>query len=84
MGVFDLQFHPCYCEDADYCYNAWRNELETVVTPKSIIYHFEGATSGTDTSSGFKRFQDINMKKFHKKHGKHIDKINEKVAVLNG
>ncbi len=84
VGVFDLQFHPCYCEDADYCYNAWRNELETVVTPKSIIYHFEGATSGTDTSSGFKRFQDINMKKFHKKHGKHIDKINEKVSVLNG
>lgn len=83
VGVFDLQFHPCYCEDADYCYNAWRSGLETVVTPKSVIYHFEGATSGTDTSSGFKKYQDINMKKFFKKHNEEIEYINNKVTGLN-
>ena len=83
LGAFDKQFHPCYCEDADYCYNAWRNALQTVVTPDSIIYHFEGATSGTDTSSGFKKYQDINMKKFFKKHGKNIEAINDKVSELN-
>jgi len=83
VGVFDEQFHPCYCEDADYCYNAWRNGIETVVTPESIIYHFEGATSGTDTSSGFKKYQTINMKKFYKKHKQKIEEINNRVAELN-
>ena len=83
IGVFDEQFHPCYCEDADYCYTAWENGLEVVVEPSSIIFHFEGATSGTDTSSGFKKYQTINMEKFHVKHGKKVDKVNKKVAELN-
>ena len=83
VGVFDKQFHPCYCEDADYCYNAWSNGLETVVTPKSIIYHFEGATSGTDTSSGFKKYQDINMKKLYAKHGNSISITNDNVSEIN-
>jgi len=83
IGVFDEQFHPCYCEDADYCYTAWENGLEVVVEPNSIIFHFEGATSGTDTSSGFKKYQTINMEKFHNKHGKKVDEVNEKVARLN-
>jgi len=83
IGVFDEQFHPCYCEDADYCYSAWENGLETIVTPHSIIFHFEGATSGTDTSSGFKKYQKINMEKFHKKHGDQVDVVNEKVKSLN-
>jgi len=83
IGVFDERFHPCYCEDADYCYTAWENNLEVVVEPASIIFHFEGATSGTDTSSGFKKYQTINMEKFHKKHGSKVDEVNEKVARLN-
>jgi len=82
-GTFDEQFHPCYCEDADFCYSAWRKGIQTLVTPHSIIYHFEGATSGTETSSGFKKYQTINMKKFFKKHKKEIDAINEKVQELN-
>ena len=83
IGVFDEQFHPCYCEDADYCYTAWENDLEVVVEPNSIIFHFEGATSGTDTSSGFKKYQTINMDKFHKKHKEQVDLVNNKVAQLN-
>ena len=53
IGVFDEQFHPCYCEDSDYCYTAKENGIRTVVTPQSIIYHEEGSTSGTDTGTGF-------------------------------
>ncbi len=68
IGVFDLQFHPCYCEDSDYCYTAWEHGIKTVVTPHSVIYHDEGGTSGTDTSSGFKAFQEINFQKFMEKH----------------
>lgn len=68
IGTFDERFHPCYCEDSDYCYTAKEQGLATVVTPKSIVYHYEGATSGRDTESGFKAYQMINMQKFLEKH----------------
>lgn len=68
VGMFDEQFHPCYCEDSDYCYTAKENGIKTIVTPNSLIFHDEGGTSGTDTSSGMKRYQVINMEKFLKKH----------------
>lgn len=83
IGVFDEQFHPCYAEDSDYCYTAWENEIEVNVTPASVIYHIEGASSGTDTSSGFKRFQTINIQKFLTKHGHNVSRINEKVKEVN-
>lgn len=83
IGVFDEQFHPCYCEDADMCYTAWENDIETLVTHDSIVFHHEGATAGTDTSSGFKKYQDINFKKFIKKHNTKINEVNNKVELLN-
>ena len=84
IGVFDEDFHPCYCEDADYCYTAWENGIETKVTPYSIIFHYEGGTAGTDTSSGFKKYQTINMKKFLKKHQDNLEAINNQVREKNG
>jgi len=84
IGVFDLQFHPCYCEDSDYCYTAWEHGLKTVVTPHSVVYHDEGGTSGTDTSSGFKAFQEINFLKFMEKHRGKVNGINwglEKITL---
>ena len=84
LGVFDLQFHPCYCEDSDYCYTAWENNIQTVVTPNSIVYHDEGATSGTDTSSGFKKYQEVNFKKFLTKHQSKLADTKQKIERLNG
>lgn len=68
IGVFDEQFHPCYCEDSDYCYSAKEQGIKTIVTPNSVVYHDEGATSGKDTANGFKKYQTINMQKFLTKH----------------
>jgi len=68
IGTFDEQFHPCYYEDSDFCYTAKEQGLETVVTPWSVIYHLEGATSGTDASEGFKACQEVNRGKFVAKH----------------
>ncbi len=76
IGVFDMQFHPCYCEDSDLSYSAWEQGIETVVTPYSTIYHDEGGTSGTSTESGFKAFQDVNFHKFYLKHRGKINRIN--------
>lgn len=83
IGVFDEQFHPCYCEDSDLCYTAWENGIETVVTPKSIIYHDEGGTSGTDEESGFKAYQKVNFEKFLKKHKKNLSGIQKTIDALN-
>ena len=83
IGVFDEMFHPCYAEDSDYCYTAWENNIEVNVTPASVIYHLEGASSGTDTSVGFKKFQKINIQKFLGKHAATVDKINNKVHSIN-
>lgn len=83
IGVFDELFHPCYAEDSDYCYTAWENDIEVNVTPASVIYHIEGASSGTDTSKGFKKFQKINIQKFLAKHASTVDRINEKVKSVN-
>ena len=83
IGVFDEQFHPCYCEDSDYCYTAWENGLETVVTPESIIYHDEGGTSGTDEESGFKAYQKVNFEKFLTKHKTNLAEIQKRIESLN-
>ena len=83
IGKFDEQFHPCYCEDSDLCYTAWENDLHTVVTPFSIINHFEGGTSGKDEDSGFKSYQKINFDKFLAKHRDNLDSIKNKIDTLN-
>ncbi len=83
LGVFDMQFHPCYCEDSDYCYSAWEHDIATVVTPHSVIYHEEGGTSGTDTSSGFKAYQEVNFKKFFEKHKGLINTIDWKMDDIS-
>ena len=83
IGTFDEQFHPCYCEDSDLCYTAWENDLHTVVTPFSVINHFEGGTSGKDEESGFKSYQKINFEKFLAKHKHNLDDIKTKIDGLN-
>ncbi len=83
IGTFDEQFHPCYCEDSDLCYTAWENDIQTVVTPESIIYHDEGGTSGTDENTGFKRYQKVNFEKFLKKHKKNLGHISKEIKRLN-
>jgi GT2 family glycosyltransferase/glycosyltransferase involved in cell wall biosynthesis/FtsZ-binding cell division protein ZapB len=83
IGVFDEDFHPCYCEDSDYCYTAWEHGIATVVTPDCVVYHDEGATSGKDTGSGFKAYQKTNFEKFLKKHGNNLDAISTKIKLKN-
>jgi GT2 family glycosyltransferase/glycosyltransferase involved in cell wall biosynthesis len=83
IGVFDETFHPCYCEDSDYCYTAWENGLATLVTPDSVIYHDEGGTSGTDTSKGFKAYQKVNFEKFLAKHGGRLEELATRIKLKN-
>jgi len=67
LGGFDEAFVPAYFEDTDLAFRVRDRELKTVYAPLSQVVHYEGVSSGTSTSSGTKRFQEINRPKFKKR-----------------
>jgi GT2 family glycosyltransferase len=67
IGGFSEEYVPAYYEDADLCFAVRNLGYRVVYQPRSEVVHYEGITSGTDLSSGTKRFQEINRPKFLKK-----------------
>ena len=67
LGGFDRRFSPAYYEDVDLCFGVRASGYRVVYQPASRVTHFEGITAGTDTSTGFKRFQVVNQQKFFEK-----------------
>jgi O-antigen biosynthesis protein len=63
LGGFDEHYIPAYCEDADLALKIRASGYDVIYQPLSTIIHYEGVTSGTDTSSGIKSYQVANMKK---------------------
>src|SRR5690606_32199346 len=58
-------YTPAYYEDTDLAMKVRAAGLRVLYQPKSVVVHFEGVTSGTDTAgSGTKRYQVINQAKF--------------------
>lgn len=64
FGGFDMRYAPAYYEDTDLCMSVRAANRKVVFQPLSKAIHFEGVTAGRDLNAGFKRFQDINRKKF--------------------
>lgn len=64
LGCFDQRYAPAYYEDTDLAFKVREHGLRVLYQPASTVIHFEGITSGTDTSSGTKRYQVINQAKF--------------------
>lgn len=67
---FSEYLEPMYFEDTDFAFKVREAGLSTWFVPSSIVYHHEGTTSGTDTSKGFKRFQEVNRPKFKRRWAK--------------
>ena len=67
LGGFDRRYAPAYYEDTDLCMGVRSLGRTVVYQPASRLYHFEGATAGTDTHTGYRRFQLINREKFYDK-----------------
>ncbi len=63
LGGFDELFVPAYCEDADLALRIRAAGRDVWYQPQSRVIHYEGRTSGTDTKSGAKAYQEINGKK---------------------
>ncbi len=64
LGLFDTRYRPAYYEDTDYCFRVREHGLKVYYQPDCEVVHCEGASCGTDLSSGVKRFQAVNRDKF--------------------
>ncbi|MCL4538604.1 MAG: glycoside hydrolase family 99-like domain-containing protein [Bacteroidetes bacterium] len=67
VGGLDRRYAPAYYEDADLCFAVRKLGYKVYYEPRSSVVHFEGITSGTNLSEGFKKFQVINRPKFIEK-----------------
>jgi GT2 family glycosyltransferase/glycosyltransferase involved in cell wall biosynthesis len=63
LGGFDEHYLPAYCEDSDLALKIRDKGYRVIYQPMSSVIHFEGVTSGTDTSQGVKAYQVENAKK---------------------
>ena len=63
-GGFNAEFAPAYYEDTNYCFSLRERGYKVYYQPESVVVHFEGVTSGTDITSGVKRYQEVNREKF--------------------
>ncbi len=67
IGGYDERYVPMYYEDADVCFAAREHGLRVVYEPTAHVVHVEGASAGTDVTSGPKRHQETNRVKFVEK-----------------
>jgi O-antigen biosynthesis protein len=67
LGGFDTRFAPAYYEDTDLCFQVRAMSKRVIYQPAATIVHHEGISSGTEETSGTKRYQAINRDKFREK-----------------
>ncbi len=64
VGGFDSRYAPAYYEDTDLAFKVHQAGCKVLYQPLSEVIHYEGATGGTDLSSGTKKHQEINRSTF--------------------
>ena len=64
LNGFDIHYRPAYCEDSDLAFRIREAGFKVYYQPLAQLVHFEGITSGRDTSSNVKSYQVVNQKKF--------------------
>jgi GT2 family glycosyltransferase/glycosyltransferase involved in cell wall biosynthesis len=69
LGGLDTRFSPAYYEDTDLCFSARAAGYRVVYQPAAVVCHLEGASHGTDVTSGVKQHQVVNQARFVDKWG---------------
>jgi len=64
VGGFDPRYGPAYYEDTDLAFKVRQAGYKVLYQPLSEVIHYEGATGGTDLSTGTKKHQAINRSTF--------------------
>ena len=61
IGGLDSLFQPCYWEDVDLSFRAWRRGWQVIFEPKSVIHHkHQGTTSKLFTRNKLRRIMGKN------------------------
>lgn len=72
LGGLDTDFAPAYYDDVDLAFSLRERGLRVVYQPRAVVIHHEGVSHGTDTSSGIKRYQEINRERLLAKWGERL------------
>jgi GT2 family glycosyltransferase/glycosyltransferase involved in cell wall biosynthesis len=64
VGGFDSRYAPAYYEDTDLAFKVRQAGYKVLYQPMSEVIHYEGATGGTDCSTGTKKYQEVNRSIF--------------------
>ena len=72
LGGFDERYEMAYYEDTDLAFQVRQAGKRVVVQPLSQLIHFEGISSGTDVTTGVKRYQVVNGEIFRQRWAKTI------------
>ena len=64
VGGFDSKYAPAYYEDTDLSFKIAQAGFKVLYQPLSKVIHYEGATGGTDISTGTKKYQAVNRETF--------------------
>ena len=90
LGGFDEHYLPAYCEDADLALQIRAKGYRVIYQPLSTVIHFEGITSGTDTTQGTKAYQVVNTEKLftrwkerltsHQISGQNVDQAKDRTV----
>lgn len=64
VGGFDARYTPAYYEDTDLAFKVRQAGYKVLYQPLSEVIHYEGATSGTNLTSGTKKYQAANRSLF--------------------
>lgn len=67
VGGLSSYLEPMYFEDTDFAFKVRKAGYTTWFVPSSVVYHYEGMTSGTDPAKGFKHYQEVNRPKFKRR-----------------
>lgn len=74
LGGFDEHYLPAYCEDSDLALKIRDKGYRVIYQPLSTVIHYEGITSGTDTSQGTKAYQVENTNKVYERWKSRLQK----------
>ncbi|MEM4989466.1 glycosyltransferase [Collimonas sp. H4R21] len=90
LGGFDEHYLPAYCEDSDLALKIRDRGYRVIYQPLSVVVHYEGITSGTDTGQGAKAYQVANLQKqfqrwqkrlaSHQANGVDVDDAKDRMA----
>lgn len=64
VGGFSMRYAPAYYEDTDLAFAVRATGRRVIYQPSAVVVHDEGATAGTDPSTGMKAYQAINRTQF--------------------